>query len=147
MGTWFYESSVSTPAESGRHKLAHPQRSSHETEDKPYKWLMWHRRTFRGANIIHNILTSLKQTMNTSIILISRFNTQMGNMVYVTTQYITGLTRFRIVQHKGLTMAQIRSSVLRMSGFCLISILSVSPCGVPSATSKLGVWFSVVTTC
>lgn len=43
-------------------------------------------------------------------------------------------------------MAQIRSTVLRMSDLCLISIVSISPCGLPSATYK-HVWFCVVRTC
>lgn len=62
-----------------------------------------------------------------------------------TTQHVKGLTMFHTVQHRGqLTMAQIRSSVPRMADLCLISIISISPRGFPSATSKLSVWYSVI---
>lgn len=52
----------------------------------------------RGANITHNILTSLKQTMNTGTVLAPRFNAHVGMCVRDhTVQYITGLTRFHTV--------------------------------------------------
>jgi len=91
----------------------------------------------RGAHVIHSILTSLKQqTVSTGTVHVPRRNAQ----VFVNTQYITGLTIFHTVPRRGqLAMAQIRRRVLGMSDLCLTSILSISPCGFPSATAKLGV--------
>lgn len=83
--------------------------------------------------------------MNTTTVLTPRFSAHMG--ICVATQCITGLTRFHTVRHRGqLTTARIRSCVPRMADLCLISIISISPCGFPSATYKLGVWYSVVKT-